>query len=702
VTPELTLFAIKSLIRIGQQTDKALIDIGADRDALFPDGKVFKLQFDQQIALTDFLNLPRFADLPTQAPFKAVWEPEHRRVDGAKWNAASNDKQKIFDAALKAAENDSIAIAVLTVADVKDEVTSEADGERIAGAALIAQWNEKDKPIAPIARVALAIAQVALDYIAIDPSIVGIRGSRGEKILKSFATAITVPLSKTLNADQLGTAAAFHDDLLQSLLGAAFQVFKDRVDEVVSDEHLAKLVKNALEPVVVAAQTGDVTFQRRLQLIFDSLVGPAAAAALKVVSENPAAFFGADFDQSKAAGALVSALLVEAAKGGDVRALFTDQGLVGLLTATVDVAANRPDLFIQSDSANPDKAKLVKDVIASLATAIKGQVAQLPSSKTLDPKRVAGALAAAAIEAVGRNVSVLTANTGQQWHDIATGLVQRVLGGLGTALRDADGQALQKLFSEEQIIELARTVIRDAAATPGLVGADARVQAIVQILGKVVAGDKNLVLTGANVATIASALLAELAGSAARFNGVRPEITVVAQAIAAAMVKDTNRLLAGEDWVEILKVAAAEASANPARLFGLNNNDANQALAESIIGLVLKNVPAIAAGGGGAAILKGDVLREATTILITNLSGRPEVAKKYLPLFDAALKKTMDFVAANPGRYGSKELLQLVQRITDNIVTGKYDAKLAALLAGQQLDLLKSIGEADDLLAGRA
>jgi hypothetical protein len=663
---------------------------------------VFKLQFDQQIALSDFLTLPRYADLPAKDPFKDVWDPAHLRIESQKWQNAAARQQAIFSAALKAAENDSIALAVLTVSDAKEAATAEGDGERIAGAALIAQWNEKDKPIAPIARVALAIAEVALDYIALDPSIVGIRGGRGEKILKSFATAITVPLSKTLNADQLGTAAAFHDDLLQALLGAAFQVFKDNVGEVVSDEHLAKLVTNALEPVVVAAQTGDVTFQRRLQLVFDALVGPAAAAALKVVSENPTAFFGSGFDQSKAAGALVSALLVEAAKGGDMRTLFTDQGLVGLLTATLDVAAKRPELFIQSDNQNPDRAKLVKDVVASLATAIKGQVAQLPASKTLDPKRVAGALAAAAIEAVGRNATVLTASTGQQWQDIATSLVQRVLGGLGTALRDPDGQALQKLFSEEQIIELARTVIRDAAATPGLINADARVQAIVQILGKVVAGDKNSVLTGANVATIASTLLSELTGSPALFNGVRPEITVVVQAVAAAMAKDANRLLAGEDWVEILKVAAAEASANPARLFGLNNNDANQALAASIIGLMLKNVPAIAAGGGGAAILKGDVLRDATTIVITNLSGRPEIAKKYLPLFDAALKRSMDFVAANPGRYGSKELLQLVRVISDNIVAGKFDAKLAAVLAGQPLDLLKSIAEADDLLAGRA
>jgi hypothetical protein len=257
------------------------------------------------------------------------------------------------------------------------------------------------------------------------------------------------------------------------------------------------------------------------------------------------------------------------------------------------------------------------------------------------------------------------------------------------------------LLSEEQLIDLGRSVIRDAAANPGLVSADARVQTIVQILGTVVAGDKKSVLTSANIATIASTLLSELAGSAALFNGMRPEIAVVAQAVAAAMAKDPNRLLAGEDWVEILKVAAAEASANPARLFSLVSNNADQALAANIIGLVLKNVPAIAAGGG-AAILKGDVLREATTILITNLSGRPEIAKQYLPLLDAALKQSMDFVAAKPGRYGSKELLQLVRRITANVVAGKYDDRLAALAAGTPLDLVNTIKQADDLLAGRA
>jgi hypothetical protein len=699
VTPELILFAVKSLIKVAKQTDKALVEFGADAAAVFPDAQEFKLAFDQRTAVADFLRL-RTA-LQTQKPFSDVWDPTHDRIDRDKWDHA--EQKVIVDAAFAFARQDNTALAVLTVAGAKDALDGNTEpdaGERLISATLIVQWTDKGKPINPFARVALTIAQVALDYVAIDPSILGVRGSRGEKILSAFAKAVSAPLSTTLDAGQLGTAAQFHDDLLKALVGAAFEAFKNNIGDVVSDDHVAALINNALEPVVAAAKTGgDLTFQRRMQLVFDALVGPAAAAALKTVSENPEAFFGSGFDRSKAAGQLVSALLVEAAKGDRFQGLFTEQGLIGLLGAALDVVAKRPDLFL--GVSNDGKDKLVADVVTSLANTINDQVKNLPESKTFDPKRVAGTLAAAAIEAVGRNVSALTANTGE-WHDIATNLVQRVLKGLGSALNDPNqGEALRTLLSEEQLIDLGRSVIRDAAANPGLVSADARVQTIVQILGTVVAGDKKSVLTSANIATIASTLLSELAGSAALFNGMRPEIAVVAQAVAAAMAKDPNRLLAGEDWVEILKVAAAEASANPARLFSLVSNNADQALAANIIGLVLKNVPAIAAGGG-AAILKGDVLREATTILITNLSGRPEIAKQYLPLLDAALKQSMDFVAAKPGRYGSKELLQLVRRITANVVAGKYDDRLAALAAGTPLDLVNTIKQADDLLAGRA
>jgi hypothetical protein len=172
------------------------------------------------------------------------------------------------------------------------------------------------------------------------------------------------------------------------------------------------------------------------------------------------------------------------------------------------------------------------------------------------------------------------------------------------------------------------------------------------------------------------------------------------------MATDRNLLLSGTDWVEILKVCLSEASANPARLFGLNYNDANQALAADVISLVLKAVPALPAAGGGTSgvILKGDVLREATTIIVRLMSGAPDRAKKYLPLLQAALADLSTFVDRNSGNYGSKEWLELIRLMTADILSGKYDAKLTLLIAnpGSAVALLSGPDEANAILARAA
>jgi len=178
-------------------------------------------------------------------------------------------------------------------------------------------------------------------------------------------------------------------------------------------------------------------------------------------------------------------------------------------------------------------------------------------------------------------------------------------------------------------------------------------------------------------------------------------VTVIVQAVAKAMALDVNRLLSGEDWAEILKVAVAEASANPARLFGLNYNDANQALAADAIGLVLKSLP-VPLPAGGPLILKGDVLREATTILLRYLANGPDKAKKYMPLLQSGVKEVSEFVAANSGAYGSNDLLRLLRLLSANILAGKYDAQLTQLLGGQAVKLLPTRQDADTLLAGDA
>jgi hypothetical protein len=275
------------------------------------------------------------------------------------------------------------------------------------------------------------------------------------------------------------------------------------------------------------------------------------------------------------------------------------------------------------------------------------------------------------------------------------------------AVAAAAKEKKELLFTPDDWLELARAMVKEVAARPGVIaGSDAGLQAVVSALATVIAGDKNSVMSGANAMTVAQALLSEVVSHPAMLAGLKDEVQRVVLAVASAMAADRNLLLSGTDWVEILKVCLSEASANPARLFGLNYNDANQALAADVIGLVLKAVPVLPAAGGGTSglILKGDVLREATTIIVRLMSGAPDRAKKYLPLLQAALADLSAFVGRNSGNYGSKEFLSLIRVVTGDILDGKYDAKLTLLIANPSgaITLLSGPDDANAILARAA
>ena len=115
---------------------------------------------------------------------------------------------------------------------------------------------------------------------------------------------------------------------------------------------------------------------------------------------------------------------------------------------------------------------------------------------------------------------------------------------------------------------------------------------------------------------------------------------------------------------------------------------------------MLKTLPQLPVPGGGgmALILKGEVLREATTLLVRLMSGMPEPAKKYLPLIERALAEASNFVASHPGNFGSKEWLALVRALTTRILEGKYDAERARPI--ETVSFLPSMDRAAALVAG--
>src|SRR6185436_3257320 len=163
----------------------------------------------QQTALTTLLRLPEYAFLRAQDPFDHnLWVAGGGgRIDPPAWNALSPAAQQAaFDKAVAAAANDINGLAVLVLDDAQ---RAPANDEQGIGLAVINQWKQGAGNIAPISRVILAIAEVGLEYVSIDPSILGMRGSRGEKILKSFATSLATPVSAALDTATLGPASQF-------------------------------------------------------------------------------------------------------------------------------------------------------------------------------------------------------------------------------------------------------------------------------------------------------------------------------------------------------------------------------------------------------------------------------------------------------------------------------------------------------------
>ena len=212
---------------------------------------------------------------------------------------------------------------------------------------------------------------------------------------------------------------------------------------------------------------------------------------------------------------------------------------------------------------------------------------------------------------------------------------------LGKALQKNKG--LEYVFSKAQLIELGRVMLNHIASTPEMIiGPE---DALAQLLGNV----------------------------------------------AQAMAKDDKLLLDGEDWLEIVKAAAEEAAANPARLFRLDPNDATQTWAAQVMKAALRSAGNILDEKNlrEKTVLFGKTLREAIIILLQATSGNRDGAQKNLLSIELLIASLNELVAKNSDQFGNKEWLSL------------FRALLSSVLDGRELDEL-TVESARKLLMGKA
>nr|VFK41036.1 MAG: hypothetical protein BECKSD772E_GA0070983_100913 [Candidatus Kentron sp. SD] len=597
MNPALIIFGIQSVVRFGRTTIDASEQWARDAKAVFP--TIEPTSFKTIDAVNVFFYKEEYHHLVmgAEARYAQYWDQE-------------NDSIKEDPLAV-----DALLVAMCEIdADGQDALFTQEP--RLSGV-MIEQWRKQDAPLNPWARVIITAGDIALEYIAINPGILGGDG-KGEKLLAAYAGN----LSELLPPDgNFGPQHRFGSRLASVFLRAGLQTLSEHPDWVVSEDHLKKLLQNSIGPLLkpISEEGGvfpdSIGQQIRWQAVTDTLMGSVAAAALKTVANHQTAFLGKRFSPDEALGAITRAVFLKAAEDNDVlENQFTKDGLIEIYQAALTVAAKRPDLFL--GEAETSAEDLANDLFAKVFSI-------LAASPPPFDKEVGIKLAAIAIETVGANAHNFV-DTSKPWEQVAADLIKYLADELAGSLQ-ANGN-LKQALQQEHLIDIGRIILERIAATPGIV-----------------LGTKNETWKG------------------------------VVQAIASAMAADERLLLSGNDWKLIASAAAEQAATNPGRLFGLDPDDPDKVLAEDLLKTALKASAKLLGEPqlSKRAVLYGTTLRQSLVILLNHTSGSPDAAAANLQKIDQLITDLHRYVARNSQRHGSKDYLILFEKILISALKGK-------------------------------
>jgi hypothetical protein len=503
---------------------------------------------------------------------------------------------------------DRTAIDALYTAAVNLEASRGRDAGRFHTGAAAVLVMQWDPSKAPLSPWARVI--LTAGDIALDyiGTNPGIVGNgSGARLISAYAQGLADLLP---DDGEFGNREDFAQRLFGVFLRAGLDTLAENPEWVVSDDHLQELIGTTVTPVVDAFPDS-LADQLRWREVSDAIMGPAASALLNTVANNPAAFLGSDFSTERAAGALTQALLKQASETG-ITQQFSREGLLALYKSALDVMAEKPQLFLGTDDRPVDE--LAKDLLAGFAEVLTGSPPPFDGDVGIQLVRVS-------LNAVSENLHVFI-ESDNAWEDVAADMVKSFVDSMSGTLKD--NRSLPTVFSRTQLVELGRVLLTNIAESPSMV-----------------LGSDNQALQAVLVA------------------------------VTTAMKADEDLLLSGEEWIQIAAVAAAEAAANPVRLFNLDPNNPNEVAAGQVMSMVVRSAIAARQADGGKAVLFGSTLSAAIMIILETVSGRSQDIAEHLQEFDTLLGGLNAFVAANSGRFGSDEWLTMMANLLPLVLDGK-------------------------------
>jgi hypothetical protein len=595
VTPDTVAFAVRSLVRLGSAAREAYEQ--SVRDAA--------------IQIQD-LPVPVITDDEALFGFFDVGERRKRIEDGgdlqALWVENSNHDMVPRDAAARdILIAEQLKILEQLPPDYRQSWIVQRFSQQGSSGTLVQQWKKGTGPPTPAARLVLAFADVALDYVGSNPGILGI-GGNGEKLISALSANFRKMLPDVDKKDGWKGREATHFFVERALaisLHAGLKTVSENAGLLVEEAHYRDLLQNIVQPFVTSF---DKNPNERPQWIDvrDNLLGPMVESGLRTLQKNQEAFFGKKFAPSSAVGAVTSALL-GASADGSIADVFTPEGTVRLYRTVLDLAVQNPRLFV--GAAGP-KSDVARDLLQRVAKAVKDAPPGLDKS-------LATNVALAAIDVLRGNVPGLLRIKDDAWRNVAGDLANRVLTGLEKGLATGDAKAaFETVFSPEEAAQLLAIFMKQFAQTPGM------------ILG----------------------------------GKVDDEIEALIATVAALVASRGAELLTTSDWFTIAEALAKEVARNPLRLIAIGL-EPKQQLAARILEVVLSAAAQSFPGGKRtqASLLFGDTLRDVMIVAIAAAAGNAGKAAAHLDDLRQYVELLNALAAENPLQMGAREWIRLFE-----------------------------------------
>jgi hypothetical protein len=580
---------IKAALRAAQAGIDLYVERAEDKAIFLPNVRLPPATISDEI--TSLLNDKQ--ELRTLLPFSHGWD----NVDFV-WNSPSELNKQ--DCIVRFIEFKSAEVLL----DVADD-----HKQQLIGGRMIEQWRQDNQPPTAWARIALTITDIGLEFVSANPSIMG-ENSQGEALISAFANNLTTLIPDDVT--DMGNRHDFESRLIGIFLRAGLSTLLEDQGTIIEDDNVEALIKGIIKPVNDNLPN---SFQEQIEYrkLTEALMGPSAAAALKILSSNTKGFLGNKFANDTALGAVTKAILdasANTATDDSIATVFTKNGVTTLFDSALAIAIEKPQLFID-DEGNP-KSELLTDLFVNTAIAVK------EANNNGFDKNLGVSLSAMVISTLGDHAEFLVKlDPDKPWESVAVQVIQSLTTNLSEAI--IENRRLQ-LFSQEQQFEYARIVLQHVSATPSMLGTD------------------------------------------------NPEYQRILKGIAEVMAHDDNLLLSNNEWILIAATAAELAAVNPERLFGLDNDNG---IPDKLAITALKSLLTItntALTSAPQLPLRGYTLSSTMELLLKALSGNISGVANNPALIETYFSQLIEKVENDQASWGSESIVTHVRETIFEVV----------------------------------